>query len=111
MSGYSNRLLSALSASDLDLLRPDLEPIDLPLKFVIEKPGTKIHYVYFLEHGLVSTVSGNSGRPVEVGLVGKEGVTGLNVVLGDDQSAHDVYIQSAGHGHRMKARELRVAIE
>jgi CRP-like cAMP-binding protein len=111
MSEFSNQFLTALSDTDLDLLRPDLEPIDLPVKFAIEKPRTKIHYIYFLETGLVSTVSGNSGRPVEIGLIGKEGLTGLNVVLGDDQSTHDVYMQAAGHGYRMKARELRAAID
>ena len=48
---------------------------------------------------------------MEVGLVGREGMTGTAVVLGDDQSPHETYIQVAGEGQRIPAAELRKAMK
>ena len=38
---------------------------------------------------------------VEVGLIGREGMTGLTIVLGNHRSPHSTYIQSAGRGQRI----------
>ena len=46
----------------------------------------------------------------EVGLIGREGMSGIAVVLGGDQSPHSTYIQVAGEGQRITAKELRKAM-
>ena len=38
-----NRILSRLSAADKALLQPDLEPVDLPLRQVLEVPNQANH--------------------------------------------------------------------
>jgi CRP-like cAMP-binding protein len=48
---------------------------------------------------------------VEVGLIGREGMTGIAVVLGNSQSPHSTYIQVAGEGQRIPAKELRKAMD
>ena len=46
------------------------------------------------------------GTGVEVGTAGSEGMVGLPVVFGDQQSPMTVYMQVAGRGLRMKASIL-----
>ncbi len=48
---------------------------------------------------------------VEVGLIGREGMTGLPVVLGNDRNSNDVFVQAAGDGQCIRANDLRKAIE
>jgi CRP-like cAMP-binding protein len=45
-----------------------------------------------------------------VGLVGREGMSGLAVVLDGAQSPHSTYIQVAGEAQRITAKELRNAM-
>jgi len=47
---------------------------------------------------------------VEVGLIGREGMSGIAVVLGGDQSPHSTYIQVAGEAQRITINELRKAM-
>jgi CRP-like cAMP-binding protein len=108
----SNRLLSRLVASDLALLEPDLARVDLPLRRRLEAPSKRIDHVYFPECGFASVVaSGNGGRGIEVGLIGREGMTGLAVVMGTDRTLHETFMQNAGWGHRIATSRLRRAME
>ena len=107
---HQNLILSRLSKTDLALLEPHLEPVDLPLRKVLGRANKKITAVYFPESGFASVVV-NTGKPIEVGLIGREGMTGLPVVLGGDRSDNETYMQAAGQGLCMRANELRNAIE
>src|SRR3954468_13300 len=80
---FKNRILTKLSADDLALLTPDLEPVELPLRRVLETPGLPISHSYFIEYGLASIVASNKHKKLEVGLIGCEGVTGLPIILGN----------------------------
>jgi CRP-like cAMP-binding protein len=106
-----NRLLSVLSDQDFALLQPHLQRVALPLLHDIERPNRRIEMVYFMEGGIASIVAVQSdGTRIEVGLVGREGMSGVAVVLGGGQSPHSTYIQVAGEGERIKADELRNAL-
>jgi CRP-like cAMP-binding protein len=107
-----NRLLAAMSSADLALLQPHLRPMALELRHDMERPGKRIDDVYFMDAGIASVVAVQSKQVrVEVGLIGYEGVTGIAVLLGGDQSPHSTYIQVAGKGQRIPAKELRKAID
>jgi CRP-like cAMP-binding protein len=106
-----NRLLDALSPSDLALLQPHLEPAALELRQVVEVPNEPIAHSYFIERGLASIVAGRRKRKrVEVGLIGFEGMTGLAVVLGNDRSPNENLIQVGGEGRRITSDKLRAAM-
>ena len=105
-----NRILSRLSAADMALLKPDLESIDLPLRYVLEVPNEPITHSYFIENGLASTVAGNKRKRIEVGLTGCDGMTGLSIVLGNDRSPNETFMQVAGDGRRIAVDKLREAI-
>ena len=107
----SNLILSRLSGADLRLLQPHLEPVDLPLRKVLERRGKPIKAIYFPDSGFASVVANGDSRPIEVGLIGREGMTGLAVVLGSDRNFNEVYMQAPGQGHCIRANELRKAID
>jgi CRP-like cAMP-binding protein len=106
-----NRLLRALSNADLALLQPHLEPVELEVRKVLELPNKPIKHAYFIERGLASIVAGNSHKRIEVGLIGPDGMTGLPIMLGNDRSPHENFIQVAGKGSRIPAEKLREAME
>ena len=105
-----NRILSRLSDDDAALLTPDLEPVELALRQVLETPDKPIQHAYFIEYGLASIVAANGHKRLEVGLIGCEGMTGLPIVLGNDRSPHETFMQVAGNGQRIAADKLRAAI-
>jgi CRP-like cAMP-binding protein len=112
VSYCDNRLLSSLSTSDFDLLAPHLESVTLELRKILEKPNKRIEAVYFPETGFASVVAvQRSGKEVEVGLIGREGMTGLPIVLGNHRSPHSTYIQSPGKGQSIPAAQLRRATQ
>jgi hypothetical protein len=72
----------------------------------------KAEYAHFLESGLASVVTTvQSGSSVEVGVVGKEGVIGLPVLLGTESLPNRTFIQIPGTGFRIKAGYLQEAFE
>ena len=106
-----NQLLAAMSAADFALLQPNLKPVAMALLRDMEQPNQRIETVYFMETGIASVVAVQSDETrVEVGLIGREGMTGMAVVLGGNQSPHATYIQVAGEGQRITAKELRKAM-
>lgn len=105
-----NRILSRLSAADIALLKLDLEPVELPLRYILEVPNKSISHSYFIEYGLASIVAANGHKRLEVGLIGCEGMTGLPIVLGNDRSPNETFMQVAGNGIRIAADKLRKAI-
>ena len=112
MPSSNNRLLASLSTIDFDLLEPHLESVTLGLRKNLEKPNRRIDAVYFPEAGFASVVAVQSGgKEVEVGLIGREGMTGLPIVLGNHRSPHATYIQAPGMGKCIPATELRKATQ
>lgn len=105
---YANTLLSVLAPTDLAALRPHLSRIDLPKVKTLEIPRRRIGTAYFVEQGIVSVVSVGPGEPqVEVGIIGREGMTGIPLLLGDDRWPHSTYMQVGGRGYAIDAAELR----
>jgi len=108
----SNRILSRLSRQDFALLESHLEAVDLPVRKSLEAPKKLIEQVYFIESGFASVVANGTSKPgIEVGIIGREGMTGLAIVLGSDRAQHATYVQVAGKGLRISATRLRAADE
>lgn len=108
---FVNQVLARLSDSDLALLQPHLEPVELGFRQSIEKPGKAIPCVIFPDEGIVSVVAnGQKGSEVEVGIIGFDSMTAQSVVMGTDRSPNSTYVQVAGRGRRMKIDVFRSAI-
>jgi CRP-like cAMP-binding protein len=88
-----NRALLGLSRTDLALLKPHLDPVDLPVRTQLETGNSRIDAAYFIDSGFASVVADGFGkRSIEVGIIGREGMTGLSIVLGGDRSPHDAWL-------------------
>ena len=107
-----NRLLAGLPVAEYQRLLPHLDQVSLPFKQVIQEVGEPIEYVYFPQNAVVSALSTMAdGSMIEVGLVGKEGVTGVPAALGDNIAATNALVQAAGSSMRMKASVLKTEFE
>jgi CRP-like cAMP-binding protein len=105
-----NGILASLSDADRRRLKPMTE-IDLPRRTVLERRNRPIDRIYFLDSGIASVVAnGAKGQSIEVGLFGREGVSGLAVVLGNDRSPHETFMQVGGSGRWVSAKTLREAM-
>src|SRR5690349_15386723 len=106
-----NQLLQNLSSDSFRRLRPHLKLVPLRARQSLHVSRTPMNDVYFIENGLV-TVSGVCGRDknVEVWLVGSEGMTGLPVLLHDEEPPLHRVVQVAGAAYRIEADALRLAV-
>jgi CRP-like cAMP-binding protein len=101
-----------MSAADLALLQPHMQPAPMSLLKDLERPYRPIDTIYFMEAGIASVVAVQpDDTQIEVGLIGREGMSGTTVLLGDDQSPHHTYMQVAGEAQRIALKDLRKAIE
>jgi CRP-like cAMP-binding protein len=105
-----NRLLASLSSEDIATLQPHLEPVPLAVRQVLIEPNTAIEHIYFPEAGMASVTNNSSGGKIEVGVVGREGMVGLPIVLGIDQTPYEHFMQIAGHGWRIAVQDLEQAM-
>src|SRR5262245_32853120 len=78
LSAIRNHLLAALPPIERGLLLSKLSITSTPRNAILHKPGEPIDRVYFPTEGFCSLVNVlHSGRMVEVGAVGREGMLGL----------------------------------
>jgi CRP-like cAMP-binding protein len=107
-----NHLLASLAPADLASLESHLEALELPVRHVVEIANKPIQHVYFPTSGIISVVAtGPKDRKIEVGIIGTEGMSGISIVLGDDRSPHETFVQVAGSGIRVPAKIVRDAME
>ena len=106
---FQNKLLAALSADALAALGP-LERVSLPLRTRLDTMNGASS-VYFIEDGVASVVADIDGRlVVELGIVGREGMVGLNVVYDDPEDPFHVFMQIEGSALRADAGTMRKAM-
>jgi CRP-like cAMP-binding protein len=103
-----NAVLAQLPDAEYAALAKFLVPVDLPLGKELSAPNEPIEYVYFLNSGLISTDAMTSrGEQVEVGVIGREGFSGLPALLDQPQMSHSVIIQGVGTGLRIRSSVVR----
>jgi CRP-like cAMP-binding protein len=105
---FANVILAQLSHVRLTDLRQHLQRVELEVRKVIYEPNRPIDFAYFVETGMISVVSiMNDGASIEVGTIGKEGMTGACVLLGTKSVPYQHFVQMAGFGYSMKADTLK----
>ncbi|MGB3612647.1 MAG: Crp/Fnr family transcriptional regulator, partial [Elainellaceae cyanobacterium] len=102
-----NRLLSALPEKEYQALESHLKPIELPRGKILYEPGDRIEQVYFPEQAMISIVSlMESGATTEIGLIGKEGMVGISVLLGHRHAVNRAIVQVPDGGIQIDADVL-----
>lgn len=104
----TNRLLATLPKNEYQRLLLLLEHVTLPFAEVLYEPGASNRHVYFPNDSIVSLLVEVADRStLEVGIVGNEGMAGINVFMGVSTPRYRAVVQGAGTALRMKATALR----
>ena len=99
-----NVILLSLPDEEYNLLRPHLEPAELPQYQILHEPAEKIDFAYFLNQGMTSLVALSAdGRSVEVGIVGREGMVGMSIAVGLLRGTFRAIMQMSGAGLRIRS--------
>jgi len=102
-----NRVLSRLTPSDQELLRPYLQATDLRLHARLQARHLPVADVYFVDTGVASVLWG--AEPIEVAMIGHEGISGIAGVLSRNsmEVPYETRVLIAGTGRRVWVRYLR----
>lgn len=106
-----NLLLAALPQQAADALITQLTPVEMAFGEVLYEPGKPMHDVYFPLEGLVSLLTLVGSMAVEVGMVGREGMVGIQLALGVPHSPMRALVQRAGAGLRISRRGFDTALQ
>ena len=103
-----NSLLAALPALTRRRLTAGRAPVDLAVPEILSEAGERIRYVYFPIDGFISLITPAKGRgQLEIGLVGREGMLGVPLLLGVNVSPLRAMVQGEGRAWRVDAATLR----
>ena len=108
-----NRLLALLDEATLRALAPVLEPVALGHGENLYSEGQAMAHAWFPIEGVLSVLGADSaaGTPIEVATIGSEGMLGVPLFLGAQQSPGTVFVQVSGSGWRLPAPALQRALE
>jgi CRP-like cAMP-binding protein len=91
---------------------PHLERVELPQGMTVFETDETIKYVYFPNYAMISVVSSTeSGQYAEAGVIGWEGIGGVEAVIGGDSSPNKHIIQLGGDGFRAPLPAARSEFE
>jgi len=104
----ANNLLAALPRKDYQRLLAGAEQVTLDFGDVLYEPEQPIRHVYFPNDSLVSLLTLADGHlALEVGMVGREGMLGIPVALGINESPARALVQGTGAALRMTSAHFR----
>lgn len=108
----ANGVLRSLLPQVSQRLLTRCQQVSLTYGDVLAEFGDKIKYVYFVNSGIVSLLAPvDKHASVEVGLIGREGMVGISLLLGVGVSPVRVLVQGTGSAMRMDAASFRAEIK
>src|SRR5439155_20110529 len=106
-----NKILLTIPDHEYRALRPHLEFVLLEMHQVLQDPGERIEFGFFLNSGLASLMIVTSdARSVEVGMVGSEGFVGAPLAMGVRDSSQRAIIQVPADAFRVKSELLETIL-
>lgn len=104
-----NRLIESLPPNERDRILQCCEPVELAFGDILCEPHEPFEYAYFPLTGFISLVTILSGhKPLEMGLIGNEGMFGATLALEEvDALPMRAIVQGQGTALRMSATQLR----
>lgn len=104
---HENLLLAALPEAERDRLDPFLERVEMQVGMPITEPDEPIPHLYFPYDAVTSTTQEMSdGSMIETGLMGIEGLAGVQVWLGQLTTPATTFVQVPGWGHRIRTEDF-----
>ena len=103
-----NRLLESMPVREFKQIQPALERVSLTAGEILHEAGFEIEYVYFPTTALITLLfMTQSGATVGVGMIGSEGLLGIELFTGGASAPSLAMVQNAGIAYRMKAADFR----
>ena len=103
-----NQLVEAVSETLATDMRRRLHRLDFTAGDVLAEPNQPIHHLIFPRSGLISIViEMDNGDPVEVGIVGRQGVLGGAAIFGAERHLHTAIGQLSGTAWTMRVADAR----
>ena len=103
-----NRLLEDLPRKDRNRILQCSAPVDLDFGAILCEPGHDFPYAYFPLTGFISLVAKvGQHEPLEMGLIGNEGMLGATLVLGVSTAPLRGIVQGVGTALRISTPHLR----
>ena len=103
-----NLILQSLATESYRKILPHLEVVEMPLGQLIYQPDQQITHIFFPETSVISVVTYlENGNCVETGVIGNDGMSGVEIVLAKDSSPREAMVQHAGSGKRMKVEKFK----
>jgi CRP-like cAMP-binding protein len=107
----SNHLIELLPRKDKLRLTSKCECVTLSLAQVLSEPGKPTQYVYFPTTGFISLIAIVKDSPgVEVGMVGREGMLGVQLALGVTTAPLHALVQGVGTAWRIGTRAFKAEL-
>jgi CRP-like cAMP-binding protein len=108
----ANRLLASLAGKERRRLSRTLVAAPLGAHEVLYAPGQPIEYVYFPKRGLLISLFQvlADGRRLAAGVVGYDGVAGVEVLLGGERALFTATVLVGGESFRVKADAFRAVV-
>jgi CRP-like cAMP-binding protein len=107
----SNHLIELLPRKDKLRLISKCECVTLSLAQVLSEPGKPTQYVYFPTTGFISLIAIVKDSPgVEVGMVGREGMLGVQLALGVTTAPLHALVQGVGTAWRIGTRAFKAEL-
>jgi CRP-like cAMP-binding protein len=104
VSDAQNHLIELLPRRDRAHLLALCEPVELVFAEVLCEPGDRTRYVYFPVDGFISLLTQIGGKAaLEVGMVGREGMLGVQLALGVPTAPVHALVQGPGSAWRIGA--------
>lgn len=108
----ANMILAGLPDEEYGELRSQLEHTPTPAKAVLFRRDEEIRHVYFPLSGCHSVLAVmQDGAAVEVGTIGNEGLSTVDVLTGSTVATETTVCQIPGHSLRMPTAQFQRAIE
>lgn len=102
-----NLIISALAPDERERLARGAQVVTLELSQILYRPGDQISHLYFPVGSIVSLLTELAdGGGMEVGLVGREGLVGISVILGGEETKVAT-VQATGPVWRVSADRVR----
>lgn len=109
---WSNKLLQLVPGVEAKRIRDMTTRITCSQLDILQSPEREIKFVYFPESGWVSVVASLSdGRSAEVGIIGREGMVGLDVLDGGTVASFEWIVQAPGVLLRMGVDQFRLLLQ
>ena len=109
-----NLLLSLIPKEELEQIEPHLEQVDFKLRQSVYLDGQANEFAVFPHAGVLSMISlphQERGLLVEIATIGYEGMVGVSLLLGGNNTPGECFCQVPGQAARIPARKFEELVD